>query len=347
MSVIENYIDYAEYSTYIWKDIKLNNKEIPLILLGMNGLYIFSYNTNEKDNRTILKELKYRLHIEDRDLFYFIISDEEDEGYFYDYETDSFKKYDEIYEAFVNCYDNHLIYQADLNNMIFENNLSYLEDIHYKTSLSPEDEENAYITPIIGEHQREQIADKLDMIKNLPEEKGRYLYYSDGTIKTKRIITKDINFKGIGALSTYIEDGEKIYDCIDTEPDKYFYYTLFGGWFGLHKFMSKNILYGMLYLLTFGCCGVFWIYDLLSIITGNYYITEIQEINNDLVKEKYYIKPLEHKWKYLIFTLIALVIAVLFVRYCYPGLLQSITSTIAQFLSQNNTVQNSITNIMQ
>lgn len=36
---------------------------------------------------------------------------------------------------------------------------------------------------------------------------------------------------------------------------------LFGGWFGLHKFMEKKIGIGILYLLTCGICGVGWIID--------------------------------------------------------------------------------------
>lgn len=36
---------------------------------------------------------------------------------------------------------------------------------------------------------------------------------------------------------------------------------LFGGWFGLHKFMEKKIGIGILYLLSCGVCGIGWIID--------------------------------------------------------------------------------------
>ena len=40
--------------------------------------------------------------------------------------------------------------------------------------------------------------------------------------------------------------------------------TIFGGWFGLHKFMKKETGMGILYLLTFGLFGVGWIVDIIT-----------------------------------------------------------------------------------
>jgi TM2 domain-containing membrane protein YozV len=41
---------------------------------------------------------------------------------------------------------------------------------------------------------------------------------------------------------------------------------LFLGWFGVHKFYEGKILFGILYLLTFGLFGVGVVIDLILII---------------------------------------------------------------------------------
>ena len=41
--------------------------------------------------------------------------------------------------------------------------------------------------------------------------------------------------------------------------------TIFGGWFGLHKFMKKETGMGILYLLTFGLFGIGWIIDIVIV----------------------------------------------------------------------------------
>lgn len=347
MQYITDYIDKAEYSIASYQDIKIKDNIISLLIVGINGLYVFLDDLDEKINRTIIDNIITLLHLDKSELFYFIISDTEEDGFFYDYKQDKFIKYDDIYNAYSNCYDNHLIYEADLNSINFETNLSYLEDIDYKTSLTEDEEADAYIEPVLGAQQCNNIISILDKEKEKPEIKGKYLYYPDGTVKTKRVTTKDISLKGFVTIPTYIEDGEKIYKCMDIDPDKYFYYTLFGGWFGLHKFMSKNILSGILYLLSFGCCGIFWIYDLLSIIMGNYYSTSVEETDEkDLVNQRYYLKPVQNKLKYIIFTVIAGLITFIFVKYFYPKILMDIVNTIITPLSQNQSIQNGVNNLI-
>lgn len=46
----------------------------------------------------------------------------------------------------------------------------------------------------------------------------------------------------------------------------YFLLVLFGGWFGLHKFIQKKILMGILYLFTFGLFGIGWMIDIVIAI---------------------------------------------------------------------------------
>lgn len=44
--------------------------------------------------------------------------------------------------------------------------------------------------------------------------------------------------------------------------------TIFGGWFGLHKFIEGKWKMGILYFLTVGIFGFGWIYDIIKILIG-------------------------------------------------------------------------------
>lgn len=44
----------------------------------------------------------------------------------------------------------------------------------------------------------------------------------------------------------------------------YLYVTIFGGWLGLHKFLTNKPKTGVLYLFTFGLFGIGWIIDIIA-----------------------------------------------------------------------------------
>lgn len=45
---------------------------------------------------------------------------------------------------------------------------------------------------------------------------------------------------------------------------------LFVGGLGVHRFYTGHILIGVIQILTFGGCGIWWLVDLIMIITGSY-----------------------------------------------------------------------------
>lgn len=57
----------------------------------------------------------------------------------------------------------------------------------------------------------------------------------------------------------------------------YFLVTFFFGWFGLHRFLTKRIFSGFVYLCTFGLFGIGWIIDVA--IAANNYLKKEKELN--------------------------------------------------------------------
>jgi len=45
---------------------------------------------------------------------------------------------------------------------------------------------------------------------------------------------------------------------------------IFVGFLGVHRFYTGHIAIGVVQLLTFGGCGIWWIVDLIMIATGTY-----------------------------------------------------------------------------
>lgn len=67
--------------------------------------------------------------------------------------------------------------------------------------------------------------------------------------------------------------------------------TLFGGWFGLHKYLNKQIGMGILYTLTFGLFCIGWIHDVVMVIKKPI-VTSSSNIN--------FSKPNLVKWQNLV-----------------------------------------------
>ena len=73
---------------------------------------------------------------------------------------------------------------------------------------------------------------------------------------------------------------DQYFPVADDDPKKFLGLAVFGGIFGLHKFAAGQYLSGLFYLLTCGGFGVFFLFDILSILTGSYYIRQISYVED-------------------------------------------------------------------
>ncbi|MBR4060659.1 MAG: TM2 domain-containing protein [Lachnospiraceae bacterium] len=114
-----------------------------------------------------------------------------------------------------------------------------------------------------------------------------------------------------------------------------------GGWFGLHKFMEGNWIRGLGYLLTCGCFGVFYLYDLFSMVCGNYCFKKVSYVEKDGEVErkmqKIYYEPLMHRKRAVFLFLLAVVILVLVVRFVYQPIGNGLVGWLAAAVSGNVT----------
>lgn len=81
---------------------------------------------------------------------------------------------------------------------------------------------------------------------------GRVSVNSKGRTTT----TVHTPIKGVSYVNTY--SNKKQYKC---SPWELTIICVFG-WFGLHKFLKGEILLGLIYMFTFGLCGICWFYDI-------------------------------------------------------------------------------------
>lgn len=316
-----------------YEEINIDNHVIPLMFSGMNGLYICTENvTDDALDIKIYTAVKNKLGLNDDQVFLFGIA-EDDTGRFYDY-RDGFVYMENIYEAYQNCYANHLIPQADLFHIQFDSPSSYCKSVEYEQSCDNyEEDAESYIVPVISEKRLFKLEQKIAALLEEPVQDGQYRVYPDGRMEVKRTVTQSV-----AGISTFIEKGSAYYPCMDADGDKFFLLTFLGGWFGFHKFKTGNYLKGLFYALTCGCCGVFYILDLLSILLGGYNYSMITCDKSggtvEFQKKKFYSRPLQNKMRAVLLLVAAIAVAFLLINFIYIPVLENVNVFLANILSE-------------
>ena len=150
----------------------------------------------------------------------------------------------------------------------------------------------------------------------MKNQEEKYRVISDGITLVKKMESYEF-----GGISTMLGNREVWYRCSEKEPEKQFLTMVLGGWFGLHKFLEKKYWQGIFYLLTCGCFGVFYLYDLFAMFVGDYSYKAIPYVEEDeglkRTMKKIYYKPLEDKKKSFLLLLLAMGILFLAILLIY------------------------------
>ena len=159
-----------------------------------------------------------------------------------------------------------------------------------------------------------------------------YKYTEDGVL----LVRKQEQGKA-GAFGLLPECRELWFQCSEKNPDLQYVQMVFGGWFGVHKFMEGNWMQGIGYLLTCGCFGVFYLCDLFSMVCGNYCVKKVSYVDKDGEIErklqKIYYSPLQHRKRAILLIPVAVVVLVLAVSFVYRPIGEAVIHWLADVVS--------------
>ena len=159
-----------------------------------------------------------------------------------------------------------------------------------------------------------------------------YKYTEDGVL----LVRKQEQGKA-GAFGLLPESSEIWFQCSEKNPDRHYLQMVLGGWFGLHKFWEGSLLQGIGYLLTCGCFGVFYIYDLFSVVCGNYCVKKVSYVDKDGELErrvqKIYYGPLQYRKRAILLLPIAVAVLVVAVYLVYKPVGEAAIHWLADVVS--------------
>lgn len=341
-----NFISSLCYASEAWKNIPLTYKslsgkeksvQVPLILTGFNGVYVVCEGI--KDMPEIYQSIQHKLGIKNG-LFSFAWREGEEAGVLYDPSRQLFVEIANFADGFENFYMNHLIPQAELHLYDFGKLEDYLveQTLEVEEIPKPEEKTEKYIRPLITEDKLDKIADILLQMEDAGFVEGDYLIDPDGSMKVKKKISTT---NGLGLLSNGCS--EHLFLCEEEDGNKAYLTTVLGGWFGLHKFKRSKWGQGLLYLLTCGVGGVFYTYDLIMMLMGNYYDTKVEYAMEEghiiQKKQRIYSRPVKNKKKWAVTVPAALLLTWALATFVYIPVAQGISqaiSTIVQEVAENN-----------
>lgn len=321
-----------------WRDVQIiyKNKKgkdksliVPLLITGSNGIYIFIDELFKEDVKEIHQQLEKLFNIRNDGLYlFFYNSDNSNEGeddtltaWVYDFVHHEFLELEDLYDAFDVFYYNHYIPQAELHCYHFNSLIDYftLQEVEIERELELEENDERYIKPIISSDKVEYIEKKLEELLSSGRKEGKYTYYEDGTMTVNKIVRSPDGWKK--PWESYMETKTYDYPCSYEEGDKTFLITALGGWFGVHKFRTGKFVQGIFYLLSCGCCCMFYFIDMVAVMTGNYATTNSHYFRSPSGRvEKAqiitYNRPVKNKKLFLLAPIMA-IISILLLNYAY------------------------------
>lgn len=163
-----------------------------------------------------------------------------------------------------------------------------------------------------------------------------YRYAPDGTL-----LVRKREMVRLGGLDVMFAGRELWFPCSGEDPDEQFRRMVFLGWFGYHRFREGSWLVGICYLLTCGCFGVFYLYDLVAMLTDSYFFTKVpygqREKGIERQAHRIYYRPVEDRRRALILLPVAVAILVAAIYFVYLPLGNTLFTWILTYISNGVT----------
>lgn len=295
------YIRQISEDDVVYEPFTINGIHILNIVIGFPAVYVFIGYNGIYDETTMKRQVsvvRSQIGVNVPGAFCIFVSDDAD--YIYDSDGDRLIEIDET--AFLNLYEN----MRHAQNPLFQK----LED------LMAEQEPEGEINENIGEAYIDRLMDTISEIMDSDENMVvRYDEYGN------RYKKHTVNVK-IWKIPLPLRMKEEWCRIDDRNPVKQLLITVLGGWFGLHKFMEYNIAGGLFYLITGAGCGIFYILDVISLITGTAHKKEASYYEDERgrtrqVKETVYYEPVDNIFIKIAAVLVSVLIAFLAVNVFY------------------------------
>lgn len=308
--------------------------QIAFVLLGSNGIYFFTQSkTDSRD--VILSDIgkakeEYLLPLSG---CYFFIRTHKTDYFSNGYE---FNEIEDAPQRFVSLYKNSLRPAVDVQFINWKCDYEKLFDPDLPEEYKDEDGnpvevedtgDVSFVAPLVSKSILKLVSQKIDEAEVLEE--GMEVKYDEDGIKYRKhsVRTKvfGYSFKDVW------------YPVASDDPKAFTLKTLLGGWFGLHKFITGEKAQGFLYLITCGGFGVFYLFDLLMIVLGNYSITrtEYEEAGSKYKKKtklKVYLDKIDSPAFCLAISIAGLVISYVTTNIVYMNVLKLINNGFANVM---------------
>lgn len=307
------------------------------LVYGENGVFVVLSSVHS-DLKDLIEDIKFferelRLYIPGVYIFVVLSG----KSYFVD--DDKLHPIADVYDAFNNAYCNSLLSKDEQKYIDYKEPLELISEIIDIHTENPKHEivGCGNIIPVVSQRQLEDckyILNKYLDLQNKSKDVKSYVD-EDGVTYEKHYVS---SYFGLKHTETWCP-------VADDNPNTFFLLTLFGGFIGLHKFKTGQIMQGLFYALTFGGFGIFYISDLLSIITGTYYLkqttyTDCDDGSVTSSTRRIYIGKPTNVWKSLACTLCGIGVSYLLMTQVYFPVTQSITKEIA--ISMSNKINSEV-----
>jgi len=301
--------------------------DIPFMFLVDDGLYVFIENKDDAvevfNKLTMKTTLRWGIYV-------FGVADDDNNGFFYDEKNKTFVEFDDFYENLLTFRINHRIPESLRYQYKFEKTEDYFEDVY----TPDEEDEDRYVRPVIAEKTMDTVINKILELEDGPRISGNYYYYPDGAVRVKKEYGKMLKSR----------DG--LFECDEEDPNRFFWIMLLGGWFGLHKYKEGKYIQGILYSLTMGLFGFCYALDILALLTGTYFRTEVSyEREHRTItrnKTKIYYAQVQKRYYHYILPVVTTVAVYLLCSYVFfpaiVSLLASLTETITNTVVNNDVI---------